>query len=227
MTIYPDEEEVLIVGELACGSPLQIRDSNQFKANVNRPVTTVLGRDAFPTAWDKAAALLHSFCTTQSLFDGNKRTGWAACWLFLRLNLAVGPLLGKVDADASEHLVERIVSEKVGVPEIADALRSLVAPFLGNAGNLPSGFSVTKITDEGEDYFVGVGKTPDGTRFIYLYLAVNQSTPIEMVLTPDQAREAAEELLQYADNPLEKKRIKFKARAIQAHLDMHDWSRYI
>ncbi|WP_253287211.1 type II toxin-antitoxin system death-on-curing family toxin [Corynebacterium aurimucosum] len=96
-------------------APLQIRDSNQFKANVNRPETTVLGRDAFPTAWDKAAALLHSFYTTQSLFDGNKRTGWAACWLFLRLNLAVGPLPGKVDADASEHLVERIVSEKVGV----------------------------------------------------------------------------------------------------------------
>ncbi|WP_308606330.1 Fic family protein [uncultured Corynebacterium sp.] len=227
MTAYPAEEEVLIVGELACGFPPQIRDANQFKANVNRPATTVFGRDAFPTAWDKAAALLHSFCTTQSLFDGNKRTGWAACWLFLRLNLAVGPLLGKVDADASEQLVERIVSEKVGVPEIADALRSLVAPFLGNAGSLPSGFSVLKITDEGEDYFVGVGKTPDGTRFIYLYLAVNQNTPIEMVLTPDQAREAAEELLQYADNPLEKKRIKFKARAIQAHLDMHDWSRYI
>lgn len=227
MTVYPDEEEVLIVGELACGFPPQIRDVNQFEANVNRPATTVLGRDAFPIAWDKAAALLHSFCTTQSLFDGNKRTGWAACWLFLRLNLAVGPLLGKVDADASEQLVERIVSEKVGVPEIADALRSLVAPFLGNAGNLPSGFSVTKITDEGEDYFVGIGKTPDGTRFIYVYLAVSQSTPVEMVLTPDQAREAAEELLQYADNPLEKKRIKFKARAIQAHLDVHDWSRYI
>lgn len=227
MTIYPNEEEVLIVGELACGSPPQIRDSNQFKANVNRPATTIFGRDAFPTAWDKAAALLHSFCTTQSLFDGNKRTGWAVCWLFLRLNLAVGPLLGKVDADTSEQLVERIVSEKVGVPEIADALRSMVAPFLGNAGKLPPGFSVIEITDEGEDYFVGVGKIPDGTRFIYLYLAGSQSTPIEMVFTPDQAREAAEELLQYAGNPLEKKRIEFKARAIQAHLDVHDWSRYI
>lgn len=227
MTIYPDGEEVLIVGELACGAPLQVRDSNQFEANVNRPATTVLGKDAFPTAWDKAAALLHSFCTTQSLFDGNKRTGWAACWLFLRLNLAVGPLLGKVDADSSEHLVERIVSEKVGVPEIADALRSLVVPFLGNAGNLPSGFSVIEILDEGEDYFVGVGKIPDGTQFVYLYLALSQSTPIEMVFTSDQAREGAEELLQYADNPLEKRRIKFKARAIQAHLDVHDWSKYI
>ncbi|MBU5655182.1 hypothetical protein KPA07_09735 [Corynebacterium aurimucosum] len=113
------------------------------------------------------------------------------------------------------------------MPEIADALRSLVAPFLGNAGNLPSGVSVTKITDEGEDYFVGVGQSSDGTRFIYLYLAVSQGASIEMVLTPGQAREAAEELLQYADNPLEKKRIKLNARAIQAHLDMHDWSRYI
>lgn len=36
-----------------------------------------------------------------------------------------------------------------------------------------------------------------------------------------------EELLQYAGNPLEKKRIEFKARAIQTHLDVHDWSRYI
>ena len=48
-----------------------------------------------------------------------------------------------------------------------------------------------------------------------------------MVFTSDQSREVAEELLQHADKPLEKRRIEFKARVTQAHLDVHDWSKYI
>ncbi|MER0080518.1 Fic family protein [Corynebacterium sp. KPL2861] len=97
----------------------------------------LIGIRPHPTAWDKAAALLHSFYTTQSLLDGNKRTGWAACWLFLRLNLAVGPLLGEVDADAAERLVLKIANKKIEISEIAGTLRSLVTPLLGNVDHLP------------------------------------------------------------------------------------------
>lgn len=223
MTIYPEEEEILLVGKFACGFPPRICEPNQFAANVSRPSTTVFGNDAYPTAWDKAAALLHSFCTTQSLFDGNKRTGWAACWLFLRLNLAVGPLLGKVDADAAERLVLRIANEKIELPEIADTLRSLVAPLLGNVGHLPPGFEVIDVLKDLEGVLIGIGKLPDGTRLVYMYFTSDEGTPTEAVLTPDQARELAEELLQFADNPLEqRKHIRLQLQAMRVHLDLHN-----
>ena len=51
-----------------------------------RPATTVFGADAYPTVWDKAAALLHSLVTTQSLADGNKRTGSFLFLWYLRAN---------------------------------------------------------------------------------------------------------------------------------------------
>jgi len=223
LTTYLDEEEILLVSEIACGFPPRIREHNQFKANVSRPSTTIFGDDAYPTAWDKAAALLHSFCTTQSLLDGNKRTGWAACWLFLRLNLAVGPLLGEVDADAAERLVLKIANEKIEISEIADTLRSLVTPLLGNVGHLPPGFEVTNVLEDLEGVLTGIGELPDGTRLVYMYFTSDEGTPVETVLTPSQAREFAEELLRLADNPLEqRKQLRFQVQAIQAHLDLHN-----
>ena len=178
----------------------------------------LIGIRPHPTAWDKAAALLHSFYTTQSLLDSNKWTGWAACWLFLRLNLAVGPLLGEVDADAAERLVL-----KIEISEIADTLRSLVTPLLGNVDHLPPGFEVTNVLEDLEGVLTGIGELPDGTRLVYMYFTSDEGTPVETVLTPSQAREFAEELLLLADNPLEqRKQLKIQVQAIQAHLDLHN-----
>ena len=221
MTIYPDGEEVLTVGLFACGFHPKVREPHQFRANVNRPATTVFGSDAFPTAWDKAASLLHSFCTTQSLVDGNKRTGWAACWLLLRLNLAVGDLLGEVDADAAEALVANVATGDMLVPEIADALQAFVAPQLGNAGHLPPGFAVTEILEDTGQVMTGVGCTPDGTRLVYLCTRSSDGAPLELVLTPDQARNAADELTRFADGKLAPgMRIRVQALAVKAHLDL-------
>ncbi|WP_297455203.1 hypothetical protein, partial [uncultured Corynebacterium sp.] len=43
--------------------------------------------------------------------------------------MAVGPLLGEVDADAAERLVLKIANKKIEISEIADTLRSLVTPL--------------------------------------------------------------------------------------------------
>lgn len=72
MTLYLRGDEILLVGSIACGFDVHVVEPAQFKANVNRPATSAFGHDAYPTLRDKAAALLHSFVTTQTLPDGNK-----------------------------------------------------------------------------------------------------------------------------------------------------------
>ena len=84
MTEFPTGVEILIAAEYACGFRPIVRDPGLFESSLVRATATIFGADAYPTVWDKAAALLHSFVTTQSLADGNKRTGWAACWLLSR-----------------------------------------------------------------------------------------------------------------------------------------------
>lgn len=91
-----------------------------------RPTATVFGIDAYPTDWDKAAALLHSLVTTQSLADGNKRTGWAACWLLLGLN--GHRLSSQLDVDAAEEFVLAVAADRLTWEEIAVRLPAFAEP---------------------------------------------------------------------------------------------------
>lgn len=125
MTEYPTPDEVLVAAEYACGFLPQVRDYGLFESGLTRPAATVFGTDAYPTVWDKAAALLHSLATTQSLADGNKRTGWAACWLLLGLNgYRVSPNL---DIDAAEEFVQAIAANQLTWEQIAKRLPDFAA----------------------------------------------------------------------------------------------------
>jgi death-on-curing protein len=120
VTEYPSNDEVLIAAEYACGFRPLVRDPGLFESSLMRPAATVFGKDAYPSTWDKAAALLHSLATTQSLADGNKRTGWAACWLLLGLNgHRISPAL---DIDAAEEFVLALAADKLTWEEIAARL---------------------------------------------------------------------------------------------------------
>ena len=120
MTEYPTANEVLIAAEYACGFTPRVCDHGLFEAGLMRPAATVFGTDAYPTVWDKAAALLHSLATTQSLADGNKRTAWAACWLLLGLNgHRISPTL---DIDDAEQFVLAIAANQLTWEQIAKRL---------------------------------------------------------------------------------------------------------
>lgn len=125
MTDYPTADEVLIVAEYACGFRPLVSDPGLFDSSLMRPAATVFGSDAYPTIWDKAAALLHSLVTTQSLADGNKRTGWAACWLLLGLN--GHHLSGDLDTDAAEQFVLAVAANEMNWEKIAAHLPTFAA----------------------------------------------------------------------------------------------------
>ncbi|WP_084130175.1 type II toxin-antitoxin system death-on-curing family toxin [Demequina sp. NBRC 110055] len=63
-----------------------VRDLGLLDACVQRPQTTLMGMDAYPSVELKAAALLHSVVANHPLSDGNKRLGWHSLTVFLALN---------------------------------------------------------------------------------------------------------------------------------------------
>lgn len=125
MTIYLERDDIVAGGGIACGFPLIVADEGLLQSSVARPQASAFGHDAYPTLWDKAAALFHSLARNHCFVDGNKRTAWASSWAFLRLN---GINLRDVyDVDYAEQLVLTAAVGEIDWPKIADGLQALAA----------------------------------------------------------------------------------------------------
>lgn len=57
-----------------------------LESAIHRPLQTVFGEDAYPSLFDKAAALLESLVKNHCFNNGNKRTAYLAVKSFLRIN---------------------------------------------------------------------------------------------------------------------------------------------
>ena len=86
MTRYLTVEQALRIARAAVGGPIEVRDIGLLESAVHRPRASVLGQDAYPDLFTKAAALLHSLARNHPLVDGNKRLAWLATYVFLAKN---------------------------------------------------------------------------------------------------------------------------------------------
>lgn len=119
MTVeYLDLEDLLRLTDRLGAGP--VRDLGLLESSAARPRTTVFGRDAYSTRWDKAAALLHSVVRNHPLVDGNTRLGWLAADVLLRIN---GVVVEMADDEAFE-LVMAAAQGDLGIEEMAATLRS-------------------------------------------------------------------------------------------------------
>ncbi len=88
----------------------------------------MLGQDAYPDLFTKAAALLHSLAGNHPLADGNKRLAWLATYVFLAKN---GIVLD-ADDDAAYDFVVAVADGSIDdVGEIAAVLASFAASPTG------------------------------------------------------------------------------------------------
>jgi len=117
-------EQALRIARLAVGGPIDVRDVGLLDAAVHRPRATVLGQDAYPDMFTKAAALLHSLARNHPLVDGNKRLAWLATYVFLAKN---GVILEPEDDAAYDLVVAVAAGEIDDVSEIARVLETFVA----------------------------------------------------------------------------------------------------
>jgi death-on-curing protein len=68
-----------------CGS-FGVRDVGLMESAIFRPQASFDENDLYVTIFEKAAALLHSLLKNHPFIDGNKRTAFTSCGLFLQLN---------------------------------------------------------------------------------------------------------------------------------------------
>ena len=88
-----------------------------------RPAASAFGEDAYPDIWLKAAALLQSVVKNHALVDGNKRLGWLATAVFLKLN---GVEATNASNDDVYDFVMDVAAGQHSVPEIAESLRRII-----------------------------------------------------------------------------------------------------
>jgi death on curing protein len=108
----------------AVGGPIEVRDIGLLESAVHRPRASVLGHDAYPDLFTKAAALLHSLAGNHPLVDGNKRLAWLATYVFLAKNDVV---LNPPDDEAYDLVAGVAAGEIDDVSEIAATLARWVA----------------------------------------------------------------------------------------------------
>lgn len=85
MTYCLDLEAVVELNRIVTRDRGGVRDREGLDGALQRPMHTWGGADLYPTFVDKAAALLHALARTQYFHDGNKRTAWFSCVIYLRL----------------------------------------------------------------------------------------------------------------------------------------------
>ena len=121
MTRYLTVEQALRIARVASGGPVDVRDVGLLEAALHRPRASVLGQDAYPDLFSKAAALLHSLARNHALVDGNKRLAWLATYVFLAKN---GIVLDPDDDAAYEFVVAVAEGDLDDVEAIAAVLFS-------------------------------------------------------------------------------------------------------
>lgn len=98
-----------------------LRDAGSLQAACGRPAATAFGEDAYPTIYEKAAALMQSIARDHPFNDGNKRTAWMAATTLMDVN--GHPLDLDFDEDAGDALVMAVALGEIrDVPTIASEL---------------------------------------------------------------------------------------------------------
>jgi death-on-curing protein len=124
VTRHITTEQALRIARYAVGGRVHVRDVGLIDAAVHRPRASVLGQDAYPDLYSKAAALLHSLARGHPLVDGNKRLAWLATYVFCAKNDVE---LDPADDDAYDLMVAVAAGEIDDVVEIALRLHTFIA----------------------------------------------------------------------------------------------------
>lgn len=100
------------------GGSFGVRDLGLIESAVERPKATFDGIDLYPDIYTKAAALMHSLLKNHAFVDGNKRTAYSSCGVFLKLN---GYKLQNMHKESLEFAMD-VENNFLGLEEISNWL---------------------------------------------------------------------------------------------------------
>ncbi|PZM67368.1 type II toxin-antitoxin system death-on-curing family toxin [Paenibacillus dendritiformis] len=92
-----------------------VKDHSLLESAVYRPQQSVFGEDAYPTLFEKAAALVDSLAKNHCFHNGNKRTAYLSVKSFLKIN---GYHL-KMEREFAVNFMVDIVNGKYSIADMA------------------------------------------------------------------------------------------------------------
>ena len=123
--IFLSHDDLMKVAARVIGSQPLVRDHGLLEAAAFRPQASVFGADAYPTLWDKAAAMMESLARNHPLVDGNKRLALAGTVVFLGMN---GFRLTMNNDEAYDFTIKVSTREFESVAAIAAVIRESTVP---------------------------------------------------------------------------------------------------
>ena len=123
---YLDLADFVALGPIVIEGGLGMRDWGLVESALARPAATVFGEEAYPSIYDKAAALLLSMVTNRALVDGNKRMGLAATVAFLLKN---GLVLSYGEDEAYDFVISVADGSMREVAAVAAVLERWASPL--------------------------------------------------------------------------------------------------
>lgn len=119
MSTFLSPQQVAAIHGLQSHQPL--RDPASLAGAVDRARTGWGDRLLYPDLLTQAAVLLLSVCQAQAFIDGNKRTAWVACDVFLTVN---GKRLREIPDSAILRLMSDISTHDIDEEGVASWIRT-------------------------------------------------------------------------------------------------------
>lgn len=104
----------------ASGGSKGYHDERLIKSALARPMHSVMGEDAYPDVFSKAAALLDAIARNHGFRDGNKRTAMAVAALFLEQHDIRVAFTNQEYEDVMLH----VVNDRPSIQEIKEWLEA-------------------------------------------------------------------------------------------------------
>lgn len=108
---------------------LGVKDSNLLDSALKRPKQSVFREDAYPSIYEKAAALFESLAKNDTFHNANKRTALASLIIFLKIN-GYRWMMG---IEEEQDFTVDVVNNKYAFEEIVSTIKNYtkkLEPFL-------------------------------------------------------------------------------------------------
>ncbi|MEC0246532.1 type II toxin-antitoxin system death-on-curing family toxin [Paenibacillus chitinolyticus] len=109
---------VAMIQRYSPGEQIGVKSSSLLESAIHRPLSSAFGEDAYPTIWNKAAALFESLGQNHPFQNANKRTAFTALLIFLRYN----GYHFKMNPKAAEDFTVDMVNHKYAFEELASII---------------------------------------------------------------------------------------------------------
>jgi len=132
-TRYLSAQEVIAINvamiqRYSPGEHIGVKEPGLLESAIHRPRSSVFGEDAYPTIFEKAAALFESLGQNHPFHNANKRTAFTALVIFLRYN----EFHFKMDTKQAEDFTVDMVNHRFERQQVAATIEahSIISPAL-------------------------------------------------------------------------------------------------